>query len=86
MSTRTVTFRTQSENVKDLDRLAAAQQRDRTFLLNEAIEQYLSLQKYHLSLIEEGLEAEKAGQLTPHDEVVRLTKSWGKKPRQGKTR
>ena len=70
MSIQTITFRTQSENVKDLDSLAAAQKRDRTFLLNEAVEQYLSLQKYHLDLIHEGLRDEEAGRLTPHDEVV----------------
>ncbi len=76
MSAQTVTFRTQSEKVKDLDSLAAAQQRDRTFVLNEAIDCYLSLQKHHRQLIEDGLADEQAGRLSSHDKVVALAKGW----------
>jgi len=38
---RTVTFRTEEATVDELDKIAAAYERDRTFVLNLAIEQYL---------------------------------------------
>jgi predicted transcriptional regulator len=73
---RTVTFRMDSAKVKELDRLATAMQRDRDFLLNEAVTQYLSLQRSHLELIQDGLLDAKAGRLTSHRKVVALTKTW----------
>ncbi|HEX3472540.1 MAG TPA: hypothetical protein VHT28_15270 [Silvibacterium sp.] len=76
MSIRTVSFRTASEKLEQLDSLAASQQRDRTFIINEALDQYLSLQNYHRSLIEEGIRQADAGQLTAHEKVVARSKSW----------
>jgi hypothetical protein len=38
---KTVSFRADEEKLKELDEAAKAQHRDRTFLLNEAIEGYL---------------------------------------------
>jgi predicted transcriptional regulator len=77
MSMKSISFRTDSAYVDDLDSLAAAQKRDRTYVLNEAVEQYLAVQKHHLSLIREGLADAEAGRLTSHEDVVALTKTWG---------
>ena len=41
MGSQTVSFRIDATKVLKLDRLAAAQQRDRTSILNEAIDRYL---------------------------------------------
>jgi len=41
MSMKTVTFRTDEAIVDELDTIAAAYERDRTYVLNLAIEQYL---------------------------------------------
>ncbi len=43
MPLRTVTFRVPEEKLLALDFVAEVQQRDRTFVLNEAVAQYLSL-------------------------------------------
>jgi predicted transcriptional regulator len=69
-STRTVTFRAPEKKVKALDRIAGQQQRDRSFVLNEAVDQYLALQQYHLEMIEEGLRQAKAEIGIPHEEIV----------------
>lgn len=76
MGKKTVSFRMDSDWVDELDRLAGPQKRDRTFLLNEAVEEYLTVQKSHLELIKEGLRDAEAGRVTSHDEVVTLTKTW----------
>jgi predicted transcriptional regulator len=71
MQQKTVTFRAPGDKIKALDSLAALQQRDRSFVLNEAVDQYLSLNEYHIALIKEGVRQADAGELVPHDEVRR---------------
>jgi len=46
MSTpRTISFRIDSEKVAELDQIAKNMDRDRSYLLNEAVERYLSEQR-----------------------------------------
>jgi predicted transcriptional regulator len=42
MQQKTVTFRAPGDKIKALDSLAALQQRDRSFVLNEAVDQHVS--------------------------------------------
>ena len=79
MSLKTLTFRVLEKKVAALDSAAALQQRDRSFILNEAVDQYLSLQEYHLALIDEGIRAADAGQFIDHSEVVKMAASWSRK-------
>lgn len=66
---RTISFRTQTEKIKLLDGLAALQDRDRTYLINEALDYYLDLNQYHLSQIREGLQQANAGKLMDHADL-----------------
>lgn len=86
MQQKTVTFRAPGDKIKALDALAALQQRDRSFLLNEAVDQYLSLNDYHIALIQEGIRQADAGQLVPHEEVGRMVRSLVKAPAARKAR
>jgi predicted transcriptional regulator len=79
MSSKTLTFRTAEEKVSALDSVAALQQRDRSFILNEAVDQYLSLYDYHTSLIQEGIRQADAGELIPHSEIRKMAATWSKK-------
>jgi predicted transcriptional regulator len=73
MSTlRTISFRMPSEAVETLDALAETMDRDRTYLLNEAVEHYLELNEYHIKLIEKGLRAAKARDFVSHTEMKKL--------------
>jgi predicted transcriptional regulator len=76
MSTqRTISFRIDEEKVEALDGLAASAERDRSYLLNEAVANYLELQEYHARLVKEGLEAVKKGRTMEVAEVrKRITK------------
>ncbi|MGZ4789104.1 MAG: CopG family ribbon-helix-helix protein [Terriglobales bacterium] len=69
---KTVSFRTDSKKVKALDALAEVQDRDRSYLLNEAVDHYLDLQQYHIRLIEEGIRQADAGELVDHAEVEKM--------------
>jgi predicted transcriptional regulator len=75
---KTISFRMRAEAVETLDALAETMDRDRTYLLNEAVERYLELNEYHIKLIEKGLRAAKAGDFVPGDEMKRLVKRMGR--------
>ena len=69
---KTISFRIRPETVETLDALAATMDRDRTYLLNEAVEHYLKLNEYHIKLIEKGLRAAERGDFVPDAEMKRL--------------
>ena len=66
---KTISFRLEPEKVAALDRLAKAQTRDRTFLLNEAVDAYLEVQRWQIEHIQEGLRQADAGMGADHAEV-----------------
>lgn len=67
---KTVSFRLEQETVTQLDELARAQARDRTYLLNEAVTAYLDAQRWQIEHIQEGIRQADAGKGIPHEEVV----------------
>lgn len=69
---KTVSFRTDARKIKALDALAEAQDRDRTYLLNEAIDHYLDLQAYHKREIEAGIREADAGDLVDQHDVEKM--------------
>lgn len=69
---KTISFRMPAETVETLDALAETMDRDRTHLLNEAVERYLELNAYHIKLIEKGLHAADAADFVPHAEMKKL--------------
>ncbi len=72
MPLKTITFRVPEERLHALDSVAEVQQRDRSFVLNEAVNQYLSLYEYHCELIREGIRQDDAGETVPHEKVLRI--------------
>lgn len=79
MPLKNVTVRVPKAKVKKLGVAAARQRRNRSFVNDEAVDQYLSLQEYHLALIDEGIRAADAGELIPHSEIVKMARSWSRK-------
>ena len=69
---KTVSFRMRTDAVETLDALAETMDRDRTYLLNEAVERYLELNEYHIKLIKKGLRAAEAGNFVPQAEMKKL--------------
>jgi RHH-type rel operon transcriptional repressor/antitoxin RelB len=69
---QTISFRTDAKKVKALDALASMQDRDRSYLLNQAVDNYLDLQQYHIKLIEKGIRQADAGELVDHRDVEKI--------------
>jgi predicted transcriptional regulator len=78
-SLKTISFRLPAEAVETLDALAESLDRDRSYLLNEAVEHYLELNAYHAKLIAKGLRAAKEGKFVPHYEVKKMIQRMGGK-------
>jgi predicted transcriptional regulator len=76
MDKQTISFRLESDKVSALDTLAAALDRDRSYLLNEAVRAYLDVQRWHIEQIEAGIKQANAGKLIDHREVKRMAAKW----------
>lgn len=75
---KTISFRIPAKKVDSLDELASEMDRDRSYLLNEAVEYYLELNRYQLGLIEKGIAAAKAGDFLEHSEVRKMIGKMGR--------
>lgn len=69
MSKETITFRVDSDKRKALDTLAQSLDRDRTYVINEAIETYLEMHKWQIEEIERGMREADAGDFATPEEV-----------------
>jgi predicted transcriptional regulator len=73
---QTVTFRLESDKVAALDALADSMDRDRTYLLAEAIQAYLETQRWHLEEIQAGIADADAGRVVDHSKVKTMATKW----------
>lgn len=64
-----VSFRTDQKKVKQLDALAKRQRRDRTQLIDEAIENYLEIQQWQMEEIKTAVREADAGDFASDEEV-----------------
>jgi len=80
MSTpRIISFRLAAEKVAELDVIAKSMDRDRSYLLNEAVETYLGEQRRFAAMVEEGREDMRSGRYFTDEEVVRMIGNWERK-------
>lgn len=71
ISEKTVSFRAIAEKIETLDSLAAAQERSRSYLINQAITNYIELHAYQDALVRKGLMEMRKGHTVGHEEVVK---------------
>ena len=76
MEKQTVSFRIDSSKLDALDSLAEILERDRTYLLNEAVGNYLDVQQWQLEQINKGIEAADAGKVFTLAEVRKMAAQW----------
>jgi len=67
---KTVTFRMETDKVEQLDAYAEQDRRDRSYLLNEAVDRYLEVRQLQVARIEEGIRQAPEGNPMEHSEVV----------------
>jgi predicted transcriptional regulator len=75
---KTISFRALADKIDALDSLAAAQDRSRSYLINEAITNYIELHAYQDALVRKGLEDMRKDRLVNHEEVVKRLKRTGR--------
>ena len=64
--------------VTELDLLAKAVNRSRAWLGEEALRQYVQVQRWQLGEIAAGIEDLDAGRVVPHEKMEAWLNSWGK--------
>jgi predicted transcriptional regulator len=73
-----ITFRLTPEKKKALDAIAASMDRDRAYILNEAVEDYIELHQWQLSHIQNGLEQASKGEFASDEDVQKAFRKWTK--------
>lgn len=79
MDKQTISFRLESDKVSALDELAQSLDRDRTYLLAEAVQAYLDTQEWQLEQIRAGLAEADAGRVIDHRKVKAMASRWRRK-------
>ena len=72
MEKQLISVRLSADKVAALDALAQSLDRDRSYLLNEAVEDYLEVQKYHLERVNQGIRAADDGEVLDHSDVKKI--------------
>jgi len=75
---KTISFRADAQKIDALDSLAAARDRPRSYLINEAITNYIQLHVYQDALVRKGLEDMSRGRVVSHEQVVKRLKRTGR--------
>jgi predicted transcriptional regulator len=78
MNKQTITFRVDAQKRKALDDIAAEIDRDRSYVINEAISNYLEVHQWQVAHIKEGLRQAEAGKFATDSEVSAAIARWRK--------
>jgi predicted transcriptional regulator len=76
MEKQTISFRLESDKVSALDTLANSLDRDRSYLLGEAVQAYLDTQQWQLEQIRAGIAEADAGRVVNHRRVKAMASRW----------
>lgn len=68
-TTEPITIRAAKDVVSGIDALAAAMDRSRNYIVNQALRQYLETNAWQVARIEEGIAAAREGKVRPAEDV-----------------
>jgi predicted transcriptional regulator len=71
-----VSVRLRPELNEQVAALASALDRPKSWVIEQAVADYVAVQAWHLAAIDEGLRAADAGQHIPHADVLAWVESW----------
>ena len=78
MSGKQLSFRTDPKKIKALDKVAEALDRDRSYVLNQAVDAYLDVYRWQVKHIEEAVtQADAGGPFVAHEDVAAWMASLG---------
>jgi len=78
MAKNAVSIRIEEDKIDELDQLASLSKRDRSFLINEAIDLYLQVHHWQVQHIKSGLAQANQGQFASEAEVKKAFAEWQK--------
>jgi predicted transcriptional regulator len=73
MAKETMTVRIEKETRDALDTIAETLDRDRSYVINDALNAYIETNRWHIEHIEQGLREANAGKFISEIEVKKLT-------------
>ncbi len=76
MAKHGISLRIDDDKIEALDQLAKIQKRDRTFVINEAIETYLEINQWHIAHIKASLAQAERGEFAKESDVAKVLKKW----------
>lgn len=72
----TVSFRIERSKKAQLDVLAKSMDRDRSYLLNQAVDDFIALHQQQIAHIKEGIAAADAGDFATDQEMAEAAAKW----------
>lgn len=78
MSHETISFTLETGKREALDAVAAAMDRDRSYVLNQAVDAYLEDHRWQIEHISEGIRQADAGEFASESEVKAVFARWRK--------
>jgi predicted transcriptional regulator len=72
-----VNLRLEPELDQKLSAVATRLDRSRSWVIQQALKEFIELQLWQMSAIEEGLRDVESGRVTAHEDVVAWVESWG---------
>ncbi|WP_207540942.1 CopG family ribbon-helix-helix protein [Sabulicella rubraurantiaca] len=76
MARDAITVRMDAEKRAALDALAQVTDRDRSYLINEAVDAYLAVHRWQIAHIEEGLRQAEAGEFATDEDINAAYARW----------
>jgi predicted transcriptional regulator len=70
------TIRLMPELDRRVTEIATALNRPKSWVIEQAVEDFVAVQEWHLAAIEEGIWDADAGRTVPHDDVAAWVRSW----------
>jgi predicted transcriptional regulator len=72
-----ISLRLQPELNDQVSALAEALDRPKSWVIEQAVKDFVAVQEWQLAAIDEGIKAADAGRVVSHDEVAAWVQSWG---------
>jgi predicted transcriptional regulator len=73
-----VSVRLQPELNEQVSAIAQALHRPKSWVIEQALKEFVAVQTWQLAVIDEGIRAADAGRVVEHDEVAKWVSSWDK--------
>lgn len=73
-----VTVRLDTDRIASLDELARLDDRDRSYVIKEAVDSYIRLRRWQIEEIRKALAEAEAGDFAPEGEVETLFAAWSR--------